>query len=199
VRKETPLPRASLSSDSFRRVHEFAGKRRRLSALAFAAAVALGGCASSARRSEPLDRWLSYNLHSKSVTLTLVPSANGTLNGFNFNGYGRGEVLVQVPRGWRVTVDCVNDVSSSRHSCAIVRDAGNQTAPVFPGAATPDPQTGLAPGRSARFSFVATRLGAYRIACLVPNHELMGMWDGFEISLTRHPSVTQVRTYPGEP
>jgi hypothetical protein len=198
VLKETPLPHAAYGCRPFRGAHEFAGKGRRLSALAFAVAVALGGCGSSARRSVPLDRWLSYNLHTKSATLTLVPSANGNFNGFNFNGYGRGEVLVQVPRGWRITVDCLNDVSKSRHSCAIVRDAGNQTAPVFPGAATPDPQTGLAPGRSARFSFVATRLGAYRIACLVPTHELMGMWDGFEISSTRHPSVTQVRTYAGE-
>src|SRR5713101_8423630 len=30
----------------------------------------------------------------KSVTLTLVPAANNAFNGFNFNGRGRGEVLV---------------------------------------------------------------------------------------------------------
>jgi len=135
----------------------------------------------------------------KSVTLTLVPAANNAFNGFNFNGRGRGEVLVQVPRGWRVTVRCVNDVSSGHHSCAIVKDAGNATAPIFPGAASPDPQTGLAPGRSARFSFVARRLGVYRIACLVPEYERAGMWAVFEISLSRGPSVARLRTFPGEP
>jgi len=132
------------------------------------------------------------------VTLTLVPSANNAFNGFNFNGHGRGSVLVQVPRGWRVTVRCRNDVSGHRHSCAIVKGA-NATAPVFAGAASPDPQPGLPAGRSARFSFVATRPGSYRIACLVPEHELMGMWDVFEISTRRLPSVTLLRSYPGEP
>ena len=194
-----PLRRASRSSDSTSRAQVFARKRTRCGAVAFAVAVALAGCGGSAQRSEPLARWLSYNPRSKSVTLTLVPAANNAFNGFNFNGRGRGEVLVQVPRGWRVTVRCVNDVSSGHHSCAIVKDAGNATAPIFPGAASPNPQTGLPPGRSARFSFVPTRPGSYRIACLVPNHELMGMWDVFEISSSRLPSVTLLRSYPGEP
>lgn len=165
----------------------------------FAAAAIAAGCGGSTPTSKPLSGWLSYTTSTKSVTLTLVPGANNAFNGFNFNGYGRGAVLVDVPRGWRVTVRCVNDVSSSPHSCAIVRDGGNATGPVFPGAASPDPQTGVPPGRSAQFSFVATRVGSYRIACLIPYHETMGMWDGFEISSSRRPSVTQVRFYPGGP
>ena len=195
---ETPLLRASQKSDSSIRAQVFARKRTRCGAVAFAVAVALAGCGGSARRSEPLARWLSYSPRIRSVTLTLVPGANNAFNGFNFNGYGRGAVLVQVPRGWRVTLNCMNDVSSYHHSCAIVKGA-NATAPIFPGAASPDPQTGLPPGRSARFSFVATRPGSYRIVCLVPNHELMGMWDVFEISSSRLPSVTLLRSYPGEP
>jgi len=166
--------------------------------VALAATVALAGCGGSAHRSEPLARWLSYTARSKSVMLTLVPSVNNTFNGFNFNGYGRGAVLVQVPRGCRVTIRCRNDVSGHRHSCAIVNGA-NATAPVFAEAASPDPQLGLPPGRSARFSFVATWPGSYRIACLVPEHELMGMWDVFEIRSSRLPSVTLLRSYRGEP
>jgi len=186
-----------LRTERFEQAQVCGRKRTRSSAVALAATVALAGCGGSAPRSEPLARWLSYT-PSKGVTLTLVPSANNAFNGFNFNGHGRGSVLVQVPRGWRVTVRCRNDVSGHRHSCAIVKGA-NATAPVFAGAASPDPQLGLPAGRSARFSFVATRPGSYRIACLVPEHELMGMWDVFEISTRRLPSVTLLRSYPGEP
>jgi FtsP/CotA-like multicopper oxidase with cupredoxin domain len=151
--------------------------------------------ASPTRTSKALGGWLSDNTRAKTVTLTLVPGATNAFNGYNFNGYGRGAVLVDVPLGWRVTVRCNNDVSNVSHSCAIVRDGGNATAPIFPGAASPDPQTGLPPGHSAQFSFVATRPGAYRIACLIPEHETMGMWDGFEISSSQRPSVRQVRSY----
>jgi FtsP/CotA-like multicopper oxidase with cupredoxin domain len=192
-------PRGALASTKGGQSGGRASAPRRFGAVAFAVAVALGGCGSSSRTSVPLDRWISYQVRNKRVTLTLVPGATNGFNGFNFNGYGRGEVLVQVPRGWRVTVDCVNNVSSSRHSCAIVRDAGNATAPIFPGASSPDPQRGLAPGRSAQFTFVASHPGAYRIACLVPNHELMGMWDAFEINTARQPSVERLRRYPGNP
>lgn len=104
-------------------------------------------------------------------------------------------MLVDVPRGWRVTVRCQNTASSAANSCAIVRDGGNATAPVFPGASTPDPQAGVPPGRSAQFSFLAKRIGGYRISCLVPGHETEGMWDGFEISPSRLPSVRQIRAY----
>jgi len=201
MRRKRLLLRASQDRDLLLRAARVSAtaRRGRWSAVVFVlAAVAISGCGGSARKSTPLDRWLSYSLRNKSVTLTLTPGATNAFNGFNFNGYGRGEVLVQVPRGWRVTVRCLNNVSGRRHSCAIVNGT-NATAPVFAGAATPDPQTGLPAGRAASFSFTATRPGSYRIACLVPEHELMGMWDVFEVSSSRLPSVTQLRSYPGEP
>ena len=174
--------------------------------LAFAVATVVAGCGGGARivpapavpTSRPVGGWLSYNARAKTVMLRLVPGANGAFGGYNFNGYGRGAVLVDVPLGWRVTVRCINDVSGVRHSCAIVRDGGNATAPVFPGATSPDPHVGLPPGHAAKFSFVAARAGAYRIACLIPYHETMGMWDGFAVSSSRRPSVRQVRFY-GDP
>lgn len=163
--------------------------------MVLALAALAGGCGGSSRAGSPLSKWLSSNTATRTVTLTLHPGATDVFSGYNYNGYGRGAVLVAVPLGWRVTVRCINDVASISHSCAIVRDGGNATAPSFPGASSPHPQTGLRPGSSAQFSFSASRAGAYRIACLVPGHETMGMWDGFEIGSTRRPWIKQVRFY----
>jgi len=160
-------------------------------------AIAAAGCGTSGRKSEPLDRWLSFNARHRTVDLTLIPGWNNVYAGFNFNGYGKGQVLVQVPRGWRVVVRCSNTASSGRHSCAIVKGT-EVTTPAFPGAASPDPQAGLPPGHTASFSFEATRPGSYRIACLVPEHERAGMWDVLEIAPVRLPSVTLLRSYPSE-
>jgi hypothetical protein len=78
------------------------------------------------------------------------------------------------------------------HSCAIVDDApltpfGGTIA--FPGASTPDPVNGLGLGISASFHFVATRVGTYRIVCLVIGHESDGMWDWFDVTPGGAPSV----------
>ena len=136
-------------------------------------------------------RWITWNAAARTVDLTLVAGYDGSNNGFNFDGYGRGRLLVQVPLGWRVTVTCRN-TGSMRHSCAIVR--GPMTAvPAFPGATTPDPVLGLAKGKTARFTFTASRAGTYRIACLVPGHEEARMWDVLVVGGVRRPSI-QVRT-----
>jgi hypothetical protein len=51
----------------------------------------------------------------------LIPDYNGVYGGYNFNGYGKGQVLVSVPKDWRITVRCVNTRSEGRHSCAVVK------------------------------------------------------------------------------
>jgi hypothetical protein len=120
-----------------------------------------------------------------------VPGYNDAYNGFNFNGYGKGQVLVTVPRGWMVTVRCQNSRSDLRHSCAVVRGAGT-SSPAFPGAAT----TSLAARASSSFTFTADALGTYRLACLVPHHEQAGEWDVLEVAAARRPSVGLLRS-PG--
>jgi sulfocyanin SoxE-like protein len=123
--------------------------------------------------------------------LTLRADGNGTSLG-DFNGYSRGQVLVEVPHGWRVTVHCLN-VSSTRMSCAIVSNSLS-ARPAFPGAATPNPTVGLDTGSSATFSFVARRDGTYRIACLVDDEEVgNGMWDALQIGGTQRPTARLLR------
>jgi FtsP/CotA-like multicopper oxidase with cupredoxin domain len=171
--------------------------RRFPAALTALALVGAGGsgCGASQSRSEPLSAWLSFAATKKTVSLRLTAAYNDVYQGFNFNGYGKGQVLVEVPRGWRVNVRCVNNSSSMRHSCAIVRGVSGRT-PAFPGAASPGSQYGLPPGHAAAFSFVATRAGTYRIVCLVPAHEQAGMWDVLDVTRDRSPAVVLLRRLP---
>jgi Sulfocyanin (SoxE) domain len=155
----------------------------------------LGGCGGASRPSEPLRRWLEYDVSQRAVTVTLIPDYNGVYSGFNFNGYGKGQVLVDVPRGWRVTVHCANTRSAGRHSCAVVKGPGNRR-PAFRGAASSDPFVGLHPGESDTFSFTADSLGVFRLACLVPQHERAGQWNVLAVTRDRLPSVRLLRSLP---
>ena len=129
-------------------------------------------------------QFLHVNAKARSAVVTLVAGYNGENNGFNFDGYGRGELLVSVPRGWRVRIACSNH-GGLNHSCAVV--SGPMTAtPAFRGAATPI----LPPGAKAAFSFVASRRGSFRLACLVPGHEEARMWDVLEVTARGRPSIS---------
>jgi hypothetical protein len=151
-------------------------------ALGATLALAVAPTATAARPNPA--QFLSSSKARRLVHLTLLAGLGGSNNGFNFDGYGRGELLVRVPVGWRIVVDCENR-GGMRHSCAIVK--GSLTvAPAFSGAAT----QALSPGSKATFSFVASRAGSFRIACLVPGHEQARMWDVLEVARGGQPSVS---------
>jgi hypothetical protein len=123
-------------------------------------------------------RFLTVDARRRSVTLQLVAAYNGANNSFNFDGYADGRLLLSVPLGWRVRIDCENR-GPIRHSCAVVR--GPMTVqPAFRGAATPI----LPAGGRASFSFVASRRGTYRLACLVAGHEEARMYDVLDVGKT---------------
>ena len=133
-------------------------------------------------------RFLQVDARDRVVAVTLIAGYDSSNNGFNFDGYGRGELTVTVPLRWRVRVTCANR-GSSRDSCAVVQ--GPMTAvPAFKGAETPDPFVGLPRGGTATFSFVATRLGAFRFASLVPGHEEARLWDVLEIVRSGKPAIS---------
>jgi FtsP/CotA-like multicopper oxidase with cupredoxin domain len=129
-------------------------------------------------------QFLHVEAKQRTAVVTLIAGYNAENNGFNFDGYGRGELLVSVPRGWRVRVTCSNHGGMS-HSCAVVPGPMTVT-PSFRGAATPI----LPPGSTTRFSFVASRAGSYRFACLVPGHEEARMWDVLEVTRGGKPTIT---------
>jgi hypothetical protein len=157
---------------------------RTLSAAALASIVVLSAAgAAAAARPDPA-QFFTWSKARRLVHLTLLAGLGGSNNGFNFDGYGRGELLVRVPVGWRVVVDCENR-GGMRHSCAIVKGSLAVT-PAFSSAAT----AALSPGSKATFSFVAGRAGSFRIACLVPGHEQARMWDVLDVTHGGTPSIS---------
>jgi Sulfocyanin (SoxE) domain len=133
-------------------------------------------------------QFLHVDSRHRVAAVTLVAGYDRGNNGFNFDGYGRGELLVTVPRGWRVRVTCTNRAAIP-HSCAVVK--GPMTAtPAFRGASIPNAVDGLARGRTATFTFLASRTGSYRFACLVPGHEEARMWDVLEVTAGGKPSIS---------
>lgn len=132
-------------------------------------------------------KFLTVNASAKTATLTLIAGYNGAASGFNFNGEAKGAMVVSIPTGWRVTVDFSNK-GVLPHSAAIVANA-TATSPAFPGAGIASLTTGLASGQATTFAFTTGAPGSYRIACLVPGHEALGMWDTFDVTSSGTPSL----------
>lgn len=133
-------------------------------------------------------QFLRVHAARRAVVLTLIAADGPGNNGFNFDGYGRGELLVTVPRGWRVTIVCKNG-SPLPNSCAVI-SGPRATAPAFKGAATPHPVAGLQGGQSATFTFTAGRVGVYRIASVVPGHEQARMYAVLAVTRGGKPSIS---------
>src|SRR5205823_54382 len=103
------------------------------------------------------------------------------------DGYARGRMLVTVPRSWRLTIVCKN-AAARNHSCGVVK--GSDTSRLaFPGAVISNARQGLLPGHSASFTFVLSRVGVYRIACLVPGHAQAREYAVLEVTRSGRPSA----------
>lgn len=140
------------------------------------------------------NRFLRSDARDKVAIVTLLAGYDSTNGGFNFDGYARGGLMWTVPKGWTVRVTCTNR-SGVRHSCAVVKGP-MASGPAFPGAATPAPVIGLLQGRTARFSFRATRTGVFRFTSLVPGQESARMYDVLRITRGGRPSVVDLLATP---
>jgi hypothetical protein len=120
---------------------------------------------------------------SRSAVVTLVAAYPATDFQFNYDGYGSGSLILTVPVGWQVTVQCENR-GTVPNSCSVVDDE-KATQPIDPSWTTPD----LAPGGSATFTFTPDAPGSYRIASLVDGHEASGMWLDLEVVATGRPKL----------
>ena len=166
-------------------------------AAAVFAVAACGGAAGSGgssltplaqASSPPLS--LTSDAGAKTVTFTLVAGYNGANSGLNFDGYFSGDLEIDVPQGWSVTITCGNK-GPLNHSCAVAADEAASQA-LFTGAATPNPGAGLPADRQASFTFKPDRTGTFRIVCLVPGHEPEGMWIVFKVVASGSPGAYTV-------
>lgn len=132
-------------------------------------------------------RYISVDLASETAIVTLIAAYPATDFQFNYDGYGSGALVLTVPVGWTVTVQCENH-GTVPNSCSVVAD-GKATSPVRPDWSTPDPGRGLDPGQSAAFNFTPTQVGSYRIASLVGGNEASGMWLDLEVVASGLPAL----------
>lgn len=133
-----------------------------------------------------LDQWVSYDSATQSVIWKLVAAYQDVNHGLSFDGEAHGAMKVTVPAGWSVTVDFSNG-GTTNHSAVVVTPTGLEA--VFPGAGTPSPMQGTAPGQTASFTFTPSQAGSYRMACLMPGHEAAGMWETFIVASGGLPGV----------
>ncbi|MHB8613736.1 MAG: sulfocyanin-like copper-binding protein [Candidatus Dormibacteraceae bacterium] len=122
------------------------------------------------------------------AVVTLIAGDPATDNQFNYDGYSNGALVLKVPVGWQVTIQCLNH-GTVPNSCAIVAD-GKAAVPVRTDWSTPSPQRGLDPGQSSGFAFTPSQAGSYRIASLVGGSEASGMWADLEVTSGGAPTLT---------
>ena len=133
-------------------------------------------------------RYLKVDPANKTAVVTLIAGYPASDFQFNYNGYTDGALVLKVPVGWEVTVQCANR-STVNNSCAVVAD-GHAAQPMQAGWSTPDPQHGLDPGQSASFVFTPDTVGSYRIASLVRGSEASGMWLDLEVISSGTPALS---------
>ncbi len=135
--------------------------------------------------SHNVKRWMRVNTAAHLVELTIIAGYQD--HGFNLNGTQNGAMQVTVPENYKVTIHFVND-SGLSNSLAVVAGARSRRAS-FSGAATRDLTTGLPPQGTQVFAFRPSRPGSYRMASLVPDHEVSGMWAKFVVTRGGKPSL----------
>jgi hypothetical protein len=132
-------------------------------------------------------RYIHVDPAARTVVVTLIAGYPAGDYQFNYNGYRNGTLVISIPIGWLVTVQCENR-GTVPNSCAVVRGSHDLT-PMEPGWSTPEPTRGLEPGQSATFVFSPSQSGSYRIASLVGGSEASGMWADLEVTPQGVPAI----------
>lgn len=134
--------------------------------------------------------WFTVDHSARTVAMTITAGATPVANYWNFNGYVTGEMVIEVPEGYAVTIEFVNEDPTMPHSLGVSSELVNFMAPiapdpVFAGAITADPTSmtsSTLPGESETITFTASEAGDYSLVCYIAGHTAVGMWVFFTVT-----------------
>jgi hypothetical protein len=134
--------------------------------------------------------WFAVDHTARTVNLTITAGLTPVANHWNFNGYINGQLAINVPEGYTVTIEYSNVDPNMAHSLGIVAETQNFSVPpapqpVFEGAITTNPTSmvdATMPGETETVTFVAARAGNYAMVCFIPGHSAIGMWAWFNVT-----------------
>jgi sulfocyanin len=159
--------------------------------------------AQDSTQTAPIDStWLSYDAATKTVHFHLIAGLTGLNGALNFNGFGDGGLILEVPAGSKVAVDFTNNDGMLPHSAEVIAaklpvPAGG-VDPAIQRAYTDKLQEGLPPNAKNGMTFTANPPGDYFFFCGVPGHGQGGMYIGLRVSATaKAPSLTAAPKKPG--
>jgi len=130
--------------------------------------------------------WLRTDAASKTVDFKLVAGLTNNNGGMNFNGFGRGGLVLTVPQGWTVALHFKNEDPNLPHSVEVIPEAAaiptGPVPPAFEHATTGRLEQGFSTGQGAEIRFVTGKAGSFLIFCAVPGHGAAGMWVRLAVS-----------------
>lgn len=96
-------------------------KNRRFFSLVFFILIyaTINACTSLFKTNPVEPNWMSYDEENKSVHFELVAAWNSNNNGYNYNGYFKGDVTIKVPADWLVSMTFINLDGSAPHSILV--------------------------------------------------------------------------------
>src|SRR2546425_13229432 len=147
---------------------------------------AVGARAQTAKGAKAYPAWLRTDAASKTVEFKLVAGLTEANGGMNFNGFGRGGLVLTVPRGWTVVLHFKNEDPNLPHSVEVIADAEaipvGPVPPAFEHATTGRIEQGFSTGQGTDVRFVPGKAGSFLIFCAVPGHGVAGMWIRLAVS-----------------
>ena len=147
---------------------------------------AVGAQAQTAKGGKIDPTWLRADAASKTVEFKLVAGLTDANGGMNFNGFGRGGLVLTVPQGWNVVLHFKNEDPNLPHSVEVITDATptpvGPVTPAFERATTGRLDQGFSAGQGADVRFVPGKGGSFLIFCAVPGHGAAGMWIRLAVS-----------------
>src|SRR6266487_4302377 len=84
---------------------------------------AVGARAQTAKGGKIDPTWLRADAASKTIDFKLIAGLTDANGGMNFNGFGRGGLVLTVPQGWTVVLHFKNEDPNLPHSGEVIPEA----------------------------------------------------------------------------